>query len=391
MRTLLHLTVCWLLSLCPVVGQGQGEAQRVSEPPGAQVHAEEEEEEEERPLGSSSAYMAAIPGQRPQRIAPGGTGALVVVLALRQRAIIEADELFSVTYSERQGALTLGPWRRRPPGVGKHHDGSRGRPVYDDTIVVEVPLSVDAAASPGDHRAIVRVSARIHDGEEGRLLGQTTLDVVCPITIGAPVSAAPRRGDRSSAASPSGGPGEQGFALSLPSLVRLPTGSQHTFEVGLEIPAGFYISRDSDLDAPKLVLGEVGDGLRVFTGDHPPSLDGGARGEIYRGEYMRSVTLVVEPGARIGERQIPISLRFLPCDADVCYPPASLGGRLEVEVTDGGEVAVIPAPSRREGDGAAQSVATAESTPDLWPYFLLGAAAAVVVLLVMQRFWSSAR
>lgn len=385
MKITLALTALVFSVAPPLPGQESRKTLQVTKPQRVSVDTEEEEQEADRPL-PPSVHMGATPGQSPQRIAPGGSGLVMIVLALRQRAIMEPGKPFSVNFEREQGALTLGAWRRQPPGLGKHHEHSRGRRVYDDTAVVEIPVAVAAHAEHGEHNVTVRVVAQVHDGETGLVLGQFTQDVFCPIVVATPVSVVASGSVR--AAAPPTAADDRGFALSAPSTVRLPAGSRQVITVRLDIPDGFYISRDEDVDVPKLDVVGAGDGVLTELLDEPEA-ELGAQGAIYRGHYARSVVLSADAGASPSVRRTVVTVRFLPCDVEVCYPPRTLSQSFELEVTDGGQPAVIYPVETRAAEPAERGAESARdvAAPGLWPYFLLGAAAAVVALLVIKRVW----
>ena len=59
---------------------------------------------------------------------------------------------------------------------------------------------------------------------------------------------------------------EHGFELVAPASLTLPAEGRQSFRVALEIPEGFYVTRDADLGVPALEVSGLGSGVDVELG-----------------------------------------------------------------------------------------------------------------------------
>lgn len=140
-------------------------------------------------------------------------------------------------------------------------------------------------------------------------------------------------------------PDEHGFDLIVPATMTLPAGDRQSFVVSLAIPEGFYVSRDVDLKVPEIEVTGLGSGVEVELGPEPEPEDKPA-GEVYVGRYSRTVTLRAGAQTILGSRRPEVSLRFVSCDAGLCYPPRKLSHSFGLEVIQDGAGSVTYAPAK---------------------------------------------
>ncbi len=164
---------------------------------------ETEEAEKERLLGKADGGPAAIPGGldrflipvcsiEPARIAPGGTGTLVMALALREGAVLASASALELRYSEAQGPAHLAVWSIGDPSIGSDSAAFRGRPVYENYAIVRIPLSVDATAAHGKYPLSVQLVAELSDPKLGGSIGRYQGPANAQLLVGPALPMPPR-------------------------------------------------------------------------------------------------------------------------------------------------------------------------------------------------------
>ncbi len=131
---------------------------------------------------------------RPSRIPPGGSGMLIITMALTGDAVITADTPIVLLYAEMQGPLTLGSYALRP---AKHTMGPgplQGQPVYDESVILEVPVSVTNDAVDGEHLAGMRVEFELKNGRSGFSKGRFATGISGRVRVGDPLPVFAGRG-----------------------------------------------------------------------------------------------------------------------------------------------------------------------------------------------------
>ncbi len=163
-------------------------AQEVPTDPGAASKSEDRaqvEAQERRPDESTGReYCATLPGTTPRRLAPGQDGVCTIVLALQSKAVIQTTTEFRVAYAEHQEPVTLGAWLRRPAARSRLYARYRETPVYDNTVVIEVPIRIGAHASHGSYPIRFEITTQLHDGDAGEALAQYSEAVSCNVEVG---------------------------------------------------------------------------------------------------------------------------------------------------------------------------------------------------------------
>lgn len=124
---------------------------------------------------------------RPSRIPPGGSGMLIITMALTGDAVITTDTPIVLLYTEMQGHLTLGGYVLRP---AKHTMGPGpllGQPVYDESVILEVPVSVTGDAVDGEYVAGLRVEFELKNGRSGFSKGRFATGISGRVRVGDPL------------------------------------------------------------------------------------------------------------------------------------------------------------------------------------------------------------
>jgi hypothetical protein len=144
----------------------------------------------------------------PPRLLPGQTGILRIVASLQGDAVIPAPAPLEVLASQQQGPVLLGGHEIRPAGLGQLAKGYLGRPVYDNYLVLEMPVTMGNEAELGKkHQVKVDMKFDLYSGTSATPIGRFLDHATAEIEVGAsPVPAVGRQGRPPSAAADQGGP-----------------------------------------------------------------------------------------------------------------------------------------------------------------------------------------
>ncbi len=378
-RTLAAALAAVLVAAGDAVGQPPNETAR----PGMAVGEAEEGAEDEQPSAAMRAltgreHASVIPAYTPRRFAPGQSGELALVIALRGDAVLPVATRFEVLYESAQGPVQLGTWQRRPPRARARPPGTVAPPRYDDVIRVDIPVQLDGDAEPGVLHVRVRIGTALHHADTGAPLADFVQDVVCPLEVGAPLPMPlPVRGPGEEAPPapapeappetvPAGDAGPaavvsaaNGFALVVADHARLPVGGSVEIPVRLQIPTGMHALHDAELETPALRVEHAGDlEWRVVAPEPPPA-------GVVHDEWAASVVLRCALDAELGERETRLVVRYAPCEGAACFPPAELGTPLVLHVVSESGVAADEGLSR-EGASVAPSTDAAPVPPIVW-------------------------
>ncbi len=135
-------------------------------------------------LGS---FVQAFVGTDPGRLAPGQSGELRVILALKGKYVLEDGMHLDLRYRRKQGKISLGQWHLLPAGVGKLDTQFKGRSVYDNTATIAIPVSVGSQAIYGQKHLGLEVEVDVSNGESGGFHGRYMMDVRAQIEVGRPL------------------------------------------------------------------------------------------------------------------------------------------------------------------------------------------------------------
>lgn len=130
----------------------------------------------------------------PPRLLPGQTGVLRIVASLQGDAVIPAPAPLEVLASPQQGPVLLGGHEIRPAGIGQLAKGYLGRPVYDNYLVLEMPVTLGNEAELGKkHQVKVDMKFDLYSGTSATPIGRFLDHATAEIEVGAsPVPAVDR-------------------------------------------------------------------------------------------------------------------------------------------------------------------------------------------------------
>ncbi len=121
----------------------------------------------------ASSYCRFVAAVRPSRLLPGQSGTLFVTAVLQGAAVLPAPAPLQVTSPATQGAVTLGAPTFHPAKTGTLAAGYLGRPVYDNTAIFEIPITMAADAKIGSKQPIhVDMKFDLYDGTSAQVVGR---------------------------------------------------------------------------------------------------------------------------------------------------------------------------------------------------------------------------
>jgi hypothetical protein len=215
LRTLLLLTV--LPSLLPAQ-QGEEEAERARRKleaiqAGGDVKGEEkglpddalEKMTPEQRLNHNIRHGAAnlcsfVATPKPAKLMPGQSGVLVVTAILKANAVLPVPPPFEVLSGAQQGLVTLGAPAFRSAEPGKLNGFYRGKPVYDNWAIFEVPVTMSPAAELGRQQPVsLEMKFDLYDAGAGQPIGRFIDRVAATLEVGRAADPAAQAAPRSGA------------------------------------------------------------------------------------------------------------------------------------------------------------------------------------------------
>ncbi|MBL8753991.1 MAG: hypothetical protein JNK15_11895 [Planctomycetes bacterium] len=130
----------------------------------------------------ASAHCRFVTSMKPAKLMPGQTGTLTIAALLQGRAVIPATATLEMVATGQPGPYSLGAMQARPPENGRIEKGYLGRPVYENYLVVDVPVTMAAEAQVGK-KTVVAVDLKfdLYDGTSampiGRFIDRATYEV----------------------------------------------------------------------------------------------------------------------------------------------------------------------------------------------------------------------
>lgn len=133
----------------------------------------------------ASNYCTFTATPKPAKLLPGQSGVIVVTAILKGNAVLQAPTPLEVISSPQQGLATLGAPSFRPPELGKLEAGYRGRPVYENWLIFEVPVTMAGDAVLGRKQPVaMEMRFDLHDGSSAQAVGRFLDRVSTEIEVG---------------------------------------------------------------------------------------------------------------------------------------------------------------------------------------------------------------
>jgi len=138
------------------------------------------------PVLTSSPMCRFVAQVKPNKLMPGQSGTMRVTAILTGAAVLPAPAPVERLGMETQGLVHLGPVSFRPAEVGRGlAPAFVGRPVYDNTAVFEIPVTMAANAEVGKKQPInVDLKFELFDGATGQAIGKFLDRAVADVEVG---------------------------------------------------------------------------------------------------------------------------------------------------------------------------------------------------------------
>ena len=342
---------------------------------------------------------------RPRRLAPGESGSVVVLLILQNPAVVMADAAVGLEYDAKQGGLELGSFAVVPAKMGTLPTRFVGTPVHDNSVTIEIPVTVGKSAPHGDVRVTFQAKVPLVDGVQGTSFGDGLIPITGQVKIGRPlprpnivagvagagVSAIgldPRDDEPSvePGASASSAPPEPTgraaptagefhtesaadvdrilFGVDLPTPSHLTLGGSCSGRARIELPAGQWLYRGEG-SALRLDIEGLGAGVTAEVAPFPAGAahDVGGKTVTVSGDTLTvPVSIRADMDAETGIRQLVFALSYQTVGADGA-PSAT-------------RVLSVP---------AVLPVGLTLTTATAWPFYLVGVVLAGLLLLLISR------
>lgn len=205
--SLLLAALTFVISALPAQGEGQGlqgqlEAQRqkLAKKRKKPVGGEDMETGDDSSRMTPEQLLAArkrrgsrgqcrfVAAMRPEKLLPGQSGTMLVTAILQGRSVLQAPASVTMTLLTKGNLIELGPLAARPAAAGTIHRGFLGRPVYENTAIFEVPVTLANSATLGDKvQVALDLEFDIYDGESTQVVGRFVERVQTQIEV-APAS-----------------------------------------------------------------------------------------------------------------------------------------------------------------------------------------------------------
>ena len=183
-------------------GRGEGKEGELSD--AEMRHLTPEERLARNVSRNTSGLCRFVSKVKPEKLMPGQSGMLVVTALLNGQAVIPFPAPFEMLGARQQGLVSLGELAIRPADAGTLATAYRGRPVYDNFAVLEIPVAMSPAAELGKKQQIaVDLRFDIYDGTTaqpvGRFVDHVTAEVVVGLTADPAVQGVGQRPDAAAA------------------------------------------------------------------------------------------------------------------------------------------------------------------------------------------------
>lgn len=121
----------------------------------------------------ASRYCRFTAAVRPAKLMPGQSGVLMISAILQGQAVLPSPAPLEYVGQPQQGWVTIGSLSMHPAKEGKLAQAYLGRPVYDNTAVIEVPVSMAADAEIGKKQSLtVDMRFDLYDGNSAQAIGR---------------------------------------------------------------------------------------------------------------------------------------------------------------------------------------------------------------------------
>ena len=127
---------------------------------------------------------------QPERLMPGQSGRARIIMVLQEDSVMEAPATLSITLAERRDGqppskLSIETAFVHPPQMSTVAEGYRGRLVYDNVAVIDLPVVMSAEATLGSRPSVdVLCDFTLHRGATGKLFGTYSNSITISCEVG---------------------------------------------------------------------------------------------------------------------------------------------------------------------------------------------------------------
>lgn len=122
---------------------------------------------------------------RPPKLMPGESGTLLITAILQGAAVLPAPLQMIMTPRVKPESVAIGDMMARPAQPGVLAKGYLGRPVYENTAILEVPITMGNTAKVGSKQPVAMdLQFDIYDGTSAQVVGRFVERVATDIEVG---------------------------------------------------------------------------------------------------------------------------------------------------------------------------------------------------------------
>lgn len=134
----------------------------------------------------AGAYCRFTTSVREGKLMPGQSGTLLVTATLQGAAVMPSPPPVELTAPAQQGVVTLGALAVRPADIARLAPGYAGRPVYDNYVVFELPVTLSPEAQVGKKvQAVIDLKFDLYDAASAQPIGRFVDRALADIEVGA--------------------------------------------------------------------------------------------------------------------------------------------------------------------------------------------------------------
>jgi hypothetical protein len=121
----------------------------------------------------SKAHCRFVAACRPPKLMPGQSGTLLITAILQGQSVLPAPLQMTMTPRVPGDLVTVGTLAAHPAEPGTIAKAYIGRPVYENTAVFEMPITMAATAKLGQKQPVaVDLQFDVYSGESGQAVGR---------------------------------------------------------------------------------------------------------------------------------------------------------------------------------------------------------------------------
>jgi len=122
---------------------------------------------------------------RPPKLMPGQSGTLLITAILQGAAVLPAPLQMTMTPRSAPESVAVGDMMARPAQPGVMAKGYLGRPVYENTAILEVPITMGNEAKLGSKQPVaLDLKFDIYDGSTAQIVGRFVERVSANVEVG---------------------------------------------------------------------------------------------------------------------------------------------------------------------------------------------------------------